>query len=76
MAQVREVMGDAPVYITFDIDAVDPGYAPGTGLYHSMKIRFFSDSVTLDWERVKPGNGTSINFGCDGPFDYRFCTKN
>ena len=33
MAQVRELMGDAPVYITFDIDAVDPGYAPGTGLY-------------------------------------------
>ena len=32
MAQVRELMGDAPVYITFDIDAVDPGYAPGTGL--------------------------------------------
>ena len=33
MAQLRELMGDAPVYITFDIDAVDPGYAPGTGLY-------------------------------------------
>ena len=35
MAQVREVMGDAPVYITFDIDAIDPGYAPGTGQYCS-----------------------------------------
>ncbi|KAL9958961.1 hypothetical protein ACROYT_G036039 [Oculina patagonica] len=33
MGQVRELMGDAPVYITFDIDAVDPGYAPGTGTH-------------------------------------------
>ena len=33
MAQIRELMGDAPVYISFDIDIVDPGYAPGTGQY-------------------------------------------
>jgi agmatinase len=25
------VIGDSEVYITFDIDSVDPGYAPGTG---------------------------------------------
>ena len=28
--QMREVL-DAPVYLTFDIDSVDPAYAPGTG---------------------------------------------
>ena len=33
MTQVRELMGDAPVYISFDIDVIDPGYAPGTGQY-------------------------------------------
>lgn len=33
MAQVRELMGDAPVYISFDIDVIDPGYAPGTGTH-------------------------------------------
>lgn len=33
MAQVRELMGDAPVFISFDIDVIDPGYAPGTGQY-------------------------------------------
>jgi len=33
MSQVRDLMGDAPVYITFDIDGVDPGYAPGTGTH-------------------------------------------
>lgn len=39
MAQVRELMGDCPVYITFDIDGIDPGYAPGTGkfLYYAVQ---------------------------------------
>ncbi len=30
-AQVREVLGDAPCYLSFDIDALDPAFAPGTG---------------------------------------------
>jgi guanidinobutyrase len=31
MAEVREQMGDVPVYISFDIDGLDPSVAPGTG---------------------------------------------
>ncbi|XP_063001269.1 guanidino acid hydrolase, mitochondrial [Elgaria multicarinata webbii] len=31
MAEVRKQMGDQPVYISFDIDGIDPAYAPGTG---------------------------------------------
>ncbi|CAB3763081.1 agmatinase [Paraburkholderia solisilvae] len=31
MTRVRERIGDAPVYITFDIDGIDPAFAPGTG---------------------------------------------
>ena len=31
MAEVRAQMGAGPVYLTFDIDALDPGFAPGTG---------------------------------------------
>ena len=31
MAEVRGMMGDGPVYISFDIDALDPSFAPGTG---------------------------------------------
>ena len=31
MEEVRAQMGDGPVYLTFDIDALDPGFAPGTG---------------------------------------------
>ncbi len=30
-AQVRSVIGDAPAYLSFDIDALDPAFAPGTG---------------------------------------------
>ena len=31
MAQVRQTIGNAPCYISFDIDGIDPAYAPGTG---------------------------------------------
>ena len=31
MKEVREQMGQGPVYFTFDIDGVDPAFAPGTG---------------------------------------------
>lgn len=31
MAEVRQQLGDDPVYISFDIDGLDPAYAPGTG---------------------------------------------
>ncbi|MGR3616178.1 MAG: agmatinase [Paracoccaceae bacterium] len=31
MAEVREQMGDGPVYLSYDIDSFDPAYAPGTG---------------------------------------------
>jgi agmatinase len=29
--QIRQVIGDARVYLSFDIDALDPAFAPGTG---------------------------------------------
>jgi agmatinase len=31
MADVRDEIGDRPVYVTFDVDGVDPAHAPGTG---------------------------------------------
>ena len=31
IGHVREVVGDGPVYVTFDIDCLDPAFAPGTG---------------------------------------------
>jgi agmatinase len=29
--QIRDIVGDRPVYLTFDIDCLDPSVAPGTG---------------------------------------------
>jgi len=29
--KARSVIGDGPIYVTFDIDGIDPGFAPGTG---------------------------------------------
>ncbi|MCE9687476.1 agmatinase [Shewanella sp. AS16] len=31
VAQIRARVGDMPLYITFDIDCLDPAFAPGTG---------------------------------------------
>ena len=29
--KIKEILGDRPVYLTFDIDSLDPAFAPGTG---------------------------------------------
>ena len=29
--RIRDAVGDAPAYLSFDIDALDPAFAPGTG---------------------------------------------
>lgn len=31
IAEARRVVGDEPTYLTFDVDGLDPVYAPGTG---------------------------------------------
>ena len=28
---IRAVVGGGPTYVSFDIDSIDPGFAPGTG---------------------------------------------
>jgi len=29
--RAREVVGSGPTYVTFDVDSLDPAFAPGTG---------------------------------------------
>ena len=29
--RIRKRVGDSPAYLTFDIDCLDPAFAPGTG---------------------------------------------
>jgi agmatinase len=31
VARARDVVGDGPTYLSFDIDSLDPAFAPGTG---------------------------------------------
>jgi agmatinase len=31
ITEIRRIAGDRPVYLTFDIDCLDPAFAPGTG---------------------------------------------
>ena len=31
MKLVKDVLGNTPTYLTFDIDGIDPTFAPGTG---------------------------------------------
>lgn len=31
IGKAREVIGDGPTYFSFDIDSLDPAFAPGTG---------------------------------------------
>jgi agmatinase len=31
IATTRDVIGGGPVYVSFDVDSLDPGFAPGTG---------------------------------------------
>ena len=31
VARAKSIVGDRPTYVTFDIDPLDPAFAPGTG---------------------------------------------
>jgi guanidinopropionase len=31
VARAKEALGDGPTYVSFDVDSLDPGFAPGTG---------------------------------------------
>jgi len=47
VAEIRRVVGDTPAYISFDIDALDPAYAPGTGTPVSGGMTAFEAQQTL-----------------------------
>ncbi|KAM7084047.1 guanidino acid hydrolase, mitochondrial [Ciconia maguari] len=59
MEEVRKQMGDKPVYISFDIDGVDPAYAPGTG---TPEIAGLTPAQAL--EIIRGCKGLNV-VGCD-----------
>jgi len=52
IAKARAVIGAGPAYLTFDVDALDPGFAPGTG--------------TPEVGGLAPREALSILRGCNG----------
>lgn len=54
VAAIRARVGDGPAYLTFDIDCLDPAYAPGTGtpvvggLSSSRALRILEGIADLD----------------------------
>ncbi|XP_074074474.1 guanidino acid hydrolase, mitochondrial [Macrotis lagotis] len=59
MGEVRQQMGNKPIYISFDIDALDPAYAPGTG---TPEIAGLTPSQAL--EIIRGCQGLNV-VGCD-----------
>ncbi|XP_064534738.1 guanidino acid hydrolase, mitochondrial [Pseudopipra pipra] len=59
MGEVRAQVGDRPVYISFDIDGLDPAYAPGTG---TPEIAGLTPAQAL--EIIRGCKGLNI-VGCD-----------
>ncbi|MDB5340284.1 MAG: hypothetical protein JWN70_5903 [Planctomycetaceae bacterium] len=68
IAEVQRRVGPRPMYLTFDIDAVDPAFAPGTG---TPEVGGFSSREVL--QMVRGLRGLNL-VGCDlvevsPPFD-------
>ena len=55
IARIRKKAGDARVFVTFDIDAVDPAFAPGTG---TPEVGGFTSGEALNL--VRGLNGLNI----------------
>ena len=55
IAAIRERLGQRPVYLTLDIDVLDPAFAPGTGtpepggLTSSQVLSFLEELADLRW---------------------------
>ncbi|MBU3028896.1 agmatinase [Paracoccus marinaquae] len=59
MDEVRARVGDAPVYLSFDIDSLDPAFAPGTGTVEPGGL-----SIWQAYEIVRGCAGLNL-VGCD-----------
>jgi agmatinase len=64
-AEIRRVIGAAPAYLSFDIDALDPAFAPGTGTPEIGGLATWQAQAIL---RRLGGPGRGIG---DGAIDFR-----
>ncbi|HSB87611.1 MAG TPA: agmatinase [Ilumatobacteraceae bacterium] len=59
MAEVRAQLGEGPVYLSFDIDGLDPSFAPGTGTPEIGGL-----TITQGMEIIRGCRGLQL-VGCD-----------
>ncbi|MEM7069655.1 MAG: agmatinase [Pseudomonadota bacterium] len=57
--KIRRQIGDRPVYLTYDIDSLDPAYAPGTGT-----VEIGGLTTTQAMEIIRGCKGLNL-VGCD-----------
>lgn len=84
VSRIRDCVGNKPVFLTFDMDAVDPAYAPGTAraepngltsreLFGILKGLAGLDFVGFDTAEINPSwdvaNMTTI-LGCNVIFEF------
>ena len=67
---------NCPIHISFDVDGIDPLYAPGTGNFtRSFNFTFNSDATTdgqaTYYIRVENASGTLL-FPQQGPFTSQY----
>jgi guanidinopropionase len=64
-AEARALVGDAPCYITFDVDALDPAYALGTGSPEDGGLTTLEAQIVL--RGLRGANIVGTDFVCTSP---------
>ena len=64
-AEARALVGDAPVYVTFDVDALDPAYALGTGSPEDGGLTTLEAQILL--RGLRGANVVGADFVCCSP---------
>ena len=76
IAEIKRVVGEHKAYLTFDIDCLDPAFAPGTGtpvvggLSSAQALEISTRAGRTEPDRHGCGGGSAgLRFGGD----YRYC---
>ncbi len=64
-AEARALVGDAPCYVTFDVDALDPAYALGTGSPEDGGLTTLEAQLLL--RGLRGANVVGTDFVCTSP---------
>ena len=75
IAKARQVVGDGPTYFSFDIDSLDPAFAPGTGTPSHGGFTYYEGLELLDG-LTKRGSVAGVDLVEVAPdYDHAGCTS-